>query len=398
MENRQEDIAEALQGIDQGVAAEKVKKYLNDLEKAPLVIAITGESGSGKSTFVNALRELDDSDEDAASTDVVETTMEPIKYSLPKNSNIKLWDLPGVGTTKFTANEYLMKMEFERFDFFIIISSDRFRENDAKLAQEIQKMGKKFYFVRSKMDNSIQNDKRKYKKITEDEYNAKLKMQTLQRIRDNCTKELGKLGIQSPKVFLISSVALQDYDFHDFWKTLEKELPAFQRDVLLLALPNINLEVVNQKIEVLEGKIKWYALTSAGVAAVPIPGSSVAVDTAIILKFVNECQTSLGLTHDSLLRLSWVTKVPIEEIRKELKSPLAGVKVTAQHLSRIMAKSLAIEMAVEEGIRYVPFIGTSIAMCISGYSVYTCLQNLLKTLGEDAHRVFMKAMLLSTSV
>uniref|UniRef100_A0AAV2IWJ1 IRG-type G domain-containing protein n=1 Tax=Knipowitschia caucasica TaxID=637954 RepID=A0AAV2IWJ1_KNICA len=242
MENRQEDIAEALQGIDQGVAAEKVKKYLNDLEKAPLVIAITGESGSGKSTFVNALRELDDSDEDAASTDVVETTMEPIKYSLPKNSNIKLWDLPGVGTTKFTANEYLMKMEFERFDFFIIISSDRFRENDAKLAQEIQKMGKKFYFVRSKMDNSIQNDKRKYKKITEDEYNAKLKMQTLQRIRDNCTKELGKLGIQSPKVFLISSVALQDYDFHDFWKTLEKELPAFQRDVLLLALPNINLE------------------------------------------------------------------------------------------------------------------------------------------------------------
>ncbi|CAL9692916.1 unnamed protein product [Knipowitschia caucasica] len=234
MDNRQKRLTEALQGNDQGEAAERVKEYLDDLQNIPLVIAITGESVSGKSTFVNALRGIDNKDEEAAPTGVVETTMEPTEYSLPKNCHIKLWDLPGVGTTKFTAEE------FEKFDFFIIISSERFKDNDAKLAQEINKMGKKFYFVRSKIDNSIRDQKRSQRDFTEEK--------TLQRIRNDCTKELQKLGM-SPKVFLISSFKLHLYEFNDLWETLEKELPALQRDALLRALPNVSLRVVKQKIE-----------------------------------------------------------------------------------------------------------------------------------------------------
>ncbi len=45
--------------------------------------------------------------------------------------------------------------------FFIIIASDRFRECHTQLAKEIIRMGKKFYFVRSKIDSSIDAEKRK---------------------------------------------------------------------------------------------------------------------------------------------------------------------------------------------------------------------------------------------
>ncbi|CAN9502035.1 unnamed protein product [Ophioblennius macclurei] len=143
-----------------GVA--KINEYLEEQKNTPLNIAITGESGSGKSTFINALRGIqDDEDEGAAPTGVVETTTEVKPYPHPSHPNVTLWDLPGVGTTKFSADKYLELVKFDRFDFFIIISATRFTENDVKLAQEIKKMGKKFYFLRSKIDSDLFNEQKR---------------------------------------------------------------------------------------------------------------------------------------------------------------------------------------------------------------------------------------------
>ncbi|GLD46715.1 interferon-inducible GTPase 5-like isoform X1 [Lates japonicus] len=62
------------------------------------------------------------------------------------------------------------------FDFIII--SDNFRENDVKLAKEIQKMEKKFYFVRSKIDHNLRDAERSQR-----EFNTE---RTLLEIREDC--------------------------------------------------------------------------------------------------------------------------------------------------------------------------------------------------------------------
>ncbi|XP_034015744.1 interferon-inducible GTPase 1-like [Thalassophryne amazonica] len=126
-------------------------------DNIPLNIGVTGETGAGKSTFINAFRGLKNTDEGAAPVDCTETTMEVQQYPHPNYPNVILWDMPGLGSMTFQANEYLKKVNFEIFDFFVIISADRFREHDMKLALEIQKMNKKFYFVRSKIDHSLRD-------------------------------------------------------------------------------------------------------------------------------------------------------------------------------------------------------------------------------------------------
>uniref|UniRef100_A0AAZ3RKG9 IRG-type G domain-containing protein n=1 Tax=Oncorhynchus tshawytscha TaxID=74940 RepID=A0AAZ3RKG9_ONCTS len=68
-----------------------------------------------------------DGDEGAAETGVTETTMKPIRYSHHTMTNVKIWDL-------------LSEVKFKTYDFFIIISTVRFKENDIMLAKEIQKM------------------------------------------------------------------------------------------------------------------------------------------------------------------------------------------------------------------------------------------------------------------
>jgi hypothetical protein len=103
-------------------------------------------SGVGKSTFINCLRGLEAEDEGAANVGVVETTNEPTPYEHPDFPNLKIWDLPGkisffflfrillvliigVGTPNYPRSCYLEKIQFERYDFFLILCRTRFTGN-----------------------------------------------------------------------------------------------------------------------------------------------------------------------------------------------------------------------------------------------------------------------------
>lgn len=99
-------------------------------------------SGVGKSTFINCFRNVQAEDEGAARVGVVETTNEPKAYEHPDFANLKVWDLPGrdiplfettcrriilgVGTPNYPRSEYLQKIQFERYDFFLILCRTRF--------------------------------------------------------------------------------------------------------------------------------------------------------------------------------------------------------------------------------------------------------------------------------
>lgn len=155
------EFSESLETQNITSAVQKIQSYFNNLDQVMLNIAVTGESGCGKSSFVNAVRGLGDDEEQSAPTGVVETTMEPTPYPHPKYPNVILWDLPGIGTPSFKADAYLQQVGFERYDFFIIIASERFRSSNVDLATKIQSMKKKFYFVRSKIDTDIHAQKRR---------------------------------------------------------------------------------------------------------------------------------------------------------------------------------------------------------------------------------------------
>ncbi|XP_035530189.1 interferon-inducible GTPase 5-like [Morone saxatilis] len=385
-----EGIKEALQNNNQALAAAKIQEYLDQQNNTPLNIAITGETGSGKSTFVNAFRGIDNSDEKCARTD--ENTLEVISYPHPNYPNVTLWDLPGVGTTKFPADKYLELVGFEKFDFFIIISDTRFRENDVKLAQEIQKMGKKFYFVRSKIDNDLRAEERSQREFDEKKMIAQ--------IRENCIQGLQQQGVESPKVFLVSSFKLQLHDFPLLHKTLERELPAHKRNALLLAMHDINLEIINKKKEAFQAEIKYLATLSAAVAAVPVTGLSVAVDVALLVGVVTKYVVGFGLYSSSLKSLAGSTGVPLKDLTAAIHLPLAVTKITPFLILKLLSQcvSTAASTAAEEESRYIPIIGIPAAMGLSFITTYRALSTFLNMLAEDADRVFTKALGLNTSV
>ncbi|XP_074548326.1 interferon-inducible GTPase 5-like [Halichoeres trimaculatus] len=394
MENQPdaEQIPMRIRGVfqnGQALATAIIQEHLDREKNVLLNIAVTGKTGSGKSTFVNAIRGVGDEDKGAAPTDVVESTEEVTRYPHPNFPNVVLWDLPGVGTPNYPAADYMRLVGFERFDFFIIISSERFTENDMKLAKEIQRMKKMFYFVRSKIDIDIENQKRKK------DFN---KESTLKRVGEYCTKRLLDQGFESPLVFLVSSFDLHLYDFLLLVQTLERELPELKREAFLLAMPNTSLEMIDRKKKAFKAKIKYYAALSALIAAVPVPGLSASVDVNLMVKVINEYKIGFGLDIPSMQRLADRKGVRIQDLMVGMTSPLTTREVTYDVVFKVIVQcvNMAAPMVAEEGSRYIPLLGIPAAMALSFTTTYYGLSSNLNMLAEDAQKVFRRALDLTT--
>jgi predicted GTPase len=351
---------------------DEIQQSLNAAENASLNVAVIGDSGSGKSSFINALRGLSHQEEGSASVGVVETTMRKTPYQHPKYPKVTFWDLPGNGSPNFHPDTYLETMGLAEYDFFIIISSSRFSFNDADLAQKINKMGKKFYFVRTKVDSDLYNEKRAKPKSFQRE-------KVLQQIRDDCVTHLQNNGVPEPQVFLVSNFDLGDFDLLKLEETLLKELPAHKRHVLALLMPSSSEDAIEMKKTFLREKIWLEALKSAAVGLVPcmpfISGFGVAEQQACLKVY----RSHFGVDNESIEKISQKLGVSVDHLKNLIKSS------DFWHL----VKDDSIEA---QAMTYAELLcsvtGGPVSAVIQFFKVYFLHIKFLDTVADDAKRLF----------
>lgn len=370
----------------------KLKQYLNDeknkWKQIPLYIAVTGNSGVGKSCFINAFRNVKRGEHLFAEEDVVETTAVPTPYKHPQHDNFVLWDLPGVGTTTFPRQSYMQTVQFWRYDFFLILSSQRFTENDHCLANEITKAGKRFFFVRTQIDLDVL----KRSDLKEDE--------VLQKVRSDCESRLQAEGFVHVEelLFLINNKDPLKYDFDMLTTAILKKLPMEKSEALALSLTTLTEGVIKAKKSALQKRIFLVAIGSAAGAVLPIPGVGLAVDTAILLGEANEYRKQFGLDDKTLEENARALEITVDNLKKRFDLKSLIISASVKSITGLCA-SLAVSTATENAVKFaIPIIGSVIAAGLSyGVSV-ACLTSLLQSFSDDAIKL-NKAMLhmLSTS-
>ncbi|KAG5276785.1 hypothetical protein AALO_G00109700 [Alosa alosa] len=364
-------------------AVKKIKENFKTLDHVTLNIGVTGNSGAGKSSFVNAIRGLSNDDEGAAETGVTETTQAPTPFTHPTMPNVTIWDLPGIGTPKFKAKTYLSDVHFERYDFFIILTSERFKENDISLAKAIKKKKLLFYFIRSKIDNDIKAEEKRR------DFNKEI---MLSKIRKDCEKNLKDVG--NPKVFLISSFNFSDYDFNKLIDTLEKELPETKQHALVLSLPVYSLEVLQRKKRHLQKMIWLTAFGSGAIAVVPVPGLTVACDYGITLSFLESVFRSFGLEDSSLQRVATRVQLNVMDLKAEIKSRFKDGVTHGTMKSLLATPSMASIITLKGLMSGAVPLGQLPAGAISVPIMHYLLNKGLKEMEKDARSVLEKAQLL----
>ncbi|XP_041497292.1 interferon-inducible GTPase 1-like [Microtus oregoni] len=290
-----------------------IRDALKNIDNAPINIAVTGEFGAGKSSLINALMGVGPEDEGAAQVGVVATTMMRTPYKHPKIQTLTLWDLPGIGTVNFPPKDYLEKMKFQEYDFFIIVSATRFTKLELDLAKAIKFMKKNYYFVRTKVDLDLDNEKKRNSHTFDRE-------KTLQQIRSMCVNTFSQNNMDAPQIFLISNSNLSDYDFPVLMDTLVKDLPAQKRHNFMLSLANITEPAIDRKHNSMQQAIWWEACKDGLFATVPVVG--ILMDDVEKLKEkLNHYRVLFGVDDESLQVMAKDSQVPVEQLKKMIKSP-----------------------------------------------------------------------------
>ncbi|KAJ8287658.1 hypothetical protein COCON_G00003170 [Conger conger] len=363
----------------------QVQSMLGQRQSSTLDIAVTGESGSGKSTFINAFRGIaDDDDPRAAKTGVTETTQEIIAYDHPTAPTVRLWDLPGIGTPTFQPQRYLEDVGLTKYDFFIIVASERFRECHVTLASCVAQAGKKFYFVRNKVDNDLEASARRRGRMGLSEEAV------LREIRDDCKAGLQRIGAGQPQVFLLSCFQPQSFDFALLHETLERELEGHKRHVFLLALPNLTAAVLERKQQALAGSV-WQTAMAACLSAAT-PGGAVHSSVPMLMSTLQSFQRSFGLDTNSLLRLANMTGKSYQELYGEVRST-SGRELSMQTVEGMLSQ-VALGQQVLSGLleSRIPVLGNIISGGVSFMASYSLLKSAIKDLREDAERVMHRAL------
>ena len=359
-----------------------LEEKADEWKKVPIKVAVTGNSGVGKSSFINAIRGLtaDDVELGAAAVGVNETTLEPRSYQHPDNPMLEFWDLPGVGTNEFPKATYLPKIGVDRYDFFLLMTADRFTENDTWLGKEIRGRNKKYFFVRTKIGVDISNDRQSHPRTHNEEA-------VIERIRRSTEDQLKKNGCEDVPVFLIDNYQLNKFEFEKLKQQIIQDFPELKRSALIFSLQSTSEEMVKVKVAELRSRRWKCAALSAGVAAVPVPGLSVGVDLGIIIHEAIFYVKQLGIDSTSLqrcARLHSVDHVKLQSVvTRALGYRVAGT-VTSETMRlivlSILGRSIPIvaATAVEEGARaFMPLIGSLIAAPLSFGGTYLALKLIL---------------------
>ena len=270
-------------------------------------------------------------------------------------------------------------MPLHKYHTYLIFVKDRLTADDLKLAKRIRSNGKKFFFIRTKIDQDVENTRRSRKQLFD-------KDATLDRIRKNLSQNLIERGLleDDKEIFLISNRYPAEYQFGELTQAILAILPQRQRESLILTINKaliLSENTLKEKVEVLKKRIKYAATASAVAASLPIPGVSIVADIATIKSEINFYISQLGLSQEGSNRLSLLsfsTQTVVKALSTALGSAIRiGGLVTAY----------STESVAEEFSRYIPFIGIAIASPLSYGTTYYFLSKWLGKLEEIALKV-----------
>ncbi|XP_055330658.1 interferon-inducible GTPase 1-like [Paramacrobiotus metropolitanus] len=361
----------------------------------PLNIAIIGQSGAGKSSYINCSRNVTAEDEGSAAVGITETTATIRSYPHPDNKLLLYWDLPGVGTPSFPRDSYLEKINFIRYDFYFILSCSRFSESDLWLSEQAKKRGKKFFFVRTKSGIDVQNQRNSYPRISKEKSDDEI----LEHVRSDIIAKLGLQERETGNVFLIDSHVPGKYDMAKLQQRLVGALPELKRETFLYSLNPMGMlskKVIQEKAEYLKSRVWMVSLASGIFGLHPLPGLSSLMDLQLIRTQFIFYLHQMGLDLESLTKTADVHEIDVQLLQKEVVVHLELPDWSAldkDNLSGSLMKDLVYQekerpfAIAREAIKLVPLIGSLAGLPSSYVCTREALLKILTRMENAANAV-----------
>ncbi|XP_052794723.1 interferon-inducible GTPase 1-like isoform X2 [Mya arenaria] len=348
----------------------KIISELNLWQNIVIRFAIIGESGSGNSSFINAMLGITSDDPDAAKVGCNDCTPVCQEFRHPRKKTLSFTRLPGVGTPNFPKESYLKAVQFESYHYFIFITQCRFKENDLWLVKEIEKREKHFYFVKTKIDKIAHRRSHNPEKL-------------LQEIRTKTGEQLISVNVSPNNVFLIDNYDTRLFDFTNMMERLMVDAPSLVKQSLIFSISAASPNILQEKVAALRSRIIYQAII-ASIGSLAIPGVELAYEVGILMKEVSFYKSQLGTDKNTMQQLAMKMGISVSNLYYRV-GMTSHILLASKDNFLKMCTEIAVSKATESLLKWAaPTYGHLISAAASFLFCYYTLNRLLNVCEEEA--------------
>lgn len=254
-----------------------------------------------------------------------------------------------------------------RFDFFLIMSQNVFTKLDFWLADELRKRGKNFIFVRTHIDITVLKQQR-IKKIKIEEKNEQGEITEemkalMEKVRGECVEGLEIRSEEKNQIFIISNWHSDMFEFSKLVVAISSDLSELQRETFLYSTRTETKEIYEAKKKALKKRIIFVSFCSGVAGAVPIPGSSLVVDTSLVMREIKFYKAQFNLDDPS-----FNTTIKYRPEASGLLKAIATIGTKA-YVLRVVGKSIATSI-LEETAKIFSWFTLGAASAVLGLTSY----------------------------
>lgn len=356
-----DNIKRWLQIGNKDISAELKKKaeYAGNLDDSVIKAALIGASGVGKSSLLSAIV----ADETIAKGST-ETTAQANSYQCKNHPNLIFVDLPGFGTKNHPQHSYFAANELDKFDYFILVCSERVRAKDVELFKSLQRVGKKVFVVRNKIDLAVESERFD---------NNLSEAQALKKVQDYVLEQFdGSLAVEN--LFLTSARNLQKWQFAALLDAIAKALGGIKSDKFRLEANAVNRAQIKKKRRVVDKYISSCAAMSALNALNPIPGLDISIDVKLLMRLADKISHCYNISNSDLARLEQQNPALANSASYRV-TKAAIVKMLLTHATKegvvMVLKKIGKRYAGKMLGKYIPLVGQATS---AGLGYYLALQ------------------------
>ncbi|CAC5387734.1 unnamed protein product [Mytilus coruscus] len=352
-----------------------LERNINRWKTETVKFAVSGCTATGKSTFINSLRNVKRGDKGYADVGFGDTTKEPTPYSHPDNDKIVYYDLPGVGTLEIKKENFINDMKISDYDFIFIFFDKVITEDNLWLVVELDKIGKPYCFVRSKLDEDMKNAERENIDTAT----------VLPTIREKIKKSLEKNDKfnNSKKIFFISSVDKKIGEMSELVSYVESNVDKFKCEAVMSSMAVFSEDIIHLKHKVLKRRIKLASVAAAAIAATPVPGVDFAVNVTLLVEEVNNYIKCFSLSAQKMESLENFDRSNLK--CSKILVPKAKIATWVIFRLGIFATVMAAENVLD---LLLPLVGSLISGVTTAAIAYKFLNGVLDDIRDDAIDVY----------
>ncbi|CAC5381418.1 unnamed protein product [Mytilus coruscus] len=321
-----------------------IENNIDRWKNEPVKFGIIGRSASGKSSFVNLVRDVKEGAEGYAKVGRGDTTRSPTPYFHPNNKQIVYWDLPVL------------------------------EEVDVWLAKELIRMRKPFCLVRSKVDLDVEEGTDAKTVINKLRTETLLSMDTDINLKTHC------------KIFFISCVKRNIGEIDALFQHIRENLPSIKFEAVVYSLNTLSQEVIEEKYKSLKSRVSKASVGTALIAASPIPGFDFYANISILVKEIKHYIEVFGLTSKQIRKVGYRDQ---KQLRcKEFFGLGSAKRIHGIVTKMFIQKYLFLITTLSISDIFLPIVGSVVSAGATATIVNKFLNDILENLKQDAIFVY----------